>query len=84
MATPINYIVTDKPYRSLLKAISWRVTGTLDTMVVSWLITGSLKLAASIGAVELFTKMGLYYCHERAWNRLPFGRSIKPAPDYDI
>lgn len=75
--------MVEKPSRSLVKAISWRVTGTLDTILISFLITGKLKWAVSIGAVELFTKVCLYYAHERVWNRLAFGR-IKPREDYSI
>jgi len=73
----------EKPYRSLVKAISWRATGTVDTIIVSFLVTGRIKLAVSIGAIELFTKICLYYAHERIWNRLSFGR-IKPKDDYAI
>jgi uncharacterized membrane protein len=74
----------EKPHRSVVKAISWRVTGTLDTIVISFLITGHLRWALSIGFVELFTKITLYYFHERIWNRISFGR-VKPAPgDYQI
>lgn len=53
--------------RHILKTISWRIIGTLDTMVLSWIITGSLKLGVTIGSVEVITKMVLYYFHERAW-----------------
>lgn len=60
--------------RSLAKAISWRVTGTVDTMLISLVITRSLKLAAAIGLTEVITKSLLYYAHERAWLRIPFGR----------
>jgi len=63
------------PHRSLVKAVSWRLTGTLDTILVSFLITGRIKLAFSIGFVELFTKIALYYLHERIWNRIRFGRA---------
>ena len=75
----------EKPYRSLVKAISWRVTGTCDTILISWLITGHAKMAISIGFVELFSKIALYYIHERIWNRLDFGR-VKPAnkDNFDI
>ena len=75
--------MNEKPYRSLVKAISWRVTGTLDTILVAYLVTGLVKLAVSIGFVELFTKIGLYYAHERVWNRLSFGRA-KSGEDYEI
>lgn len=69
--------------RSLVKALSWRVTGTLDTIVVSFLVTGQIKVAVSIGFIELFTKICLYYVHERIWNKIPFGRS-KPKEDFSI
>jgi uncharacterized membrane protein len=70
-------------YRSIVKAISWRVTGSIDTFVVSYVITGKAILALSISGVEVFTKIGLFYFHERVWNRLNFGRK-KHLPDYDI
>jgi uncharacterized membrane protein len=75
--------MADKHYRSVLKAISWRATGTVDTILISWLITREVKLALSIGFVELFTKIFLYYVHERVWNRLSFGR-VKGREDFDI
>ena len=61
--------------RSLLKTISWRICGTLDTVLISWLITGTLALAFSIGLIELLTKMILYYFHERAWNKINWGKN---------
>lgn len=74
----------EKHYRSITKAVSWRVTGTLDTIIISFIVTGEIKLAVSIGFIELFTKLILYYFHERMWNRISFGR-IKPLPgDYQI
>lgn len=72
----------EKHYRSLVKAVSWRATGTLDTILISFLITGKIKLAVSIGFVELFTKICLYYLHERLWNKIEFGR-MKPE-EYSI
>lgn len=73
----------EKPYRSVVKTISWRALGTLDTIVISYLVTGSLGMAASIGAIELVTKMVLYYFHERAWNKSSFGIE-KAQPEYQI
>lgn len=75
--------MTEKHSRSVVKAISWRITGTVDTILISFLITGKIALAVSIGFVELFTKIGLYYMHERVWNRISFGR-VKPDKDYQI
>jgi uncharacterized membrane protein len=59
--------------RHVLKTISWRAIGTLDTLLLGWLISGDLKVGATIGAAELFTKMFLYYFHERAWYKCSFG-----------
>lgn len=53
--------------RHFLKTITWRIIGTLDTMILSWIITGNWKFGVAIGGVELITKMVLYYFHERAW-----------------
>ena len=61
--------------RSILKAISWRVIGTLDTMALGWIITGDPIVGLQIGALELFTKFILYYIHERIW--LKFKLSTK-------
>lgn len=60
--------------RSLVKTISWRVIGTIDTVLISWIITGTLSLAFSIGAVELVSKMLLYFFHERMWNSIKWGK----------
>ena len=74
----------EKPYRSVVKAISWRTVGTIDTIIVSYFITGNLVMAASIGSIEVITKMALYYFHERAWNKLSFGKVKEPVNDYQI
>ena len=74
----------EKPYRSVVKAISWRTVGTIDTIIVSYFITGNLVMAASIGTIEVITKMALYYFHERAWNKISFGRVKEEAVDYQI
>lgn len=55
--------------RHLLKAVSWRVVGTLDTMLLAWLISGSPLTGFKIGVAEVLTKIGLYYLHERVWFR---------------
>ena len=53
--------------RTILKTISWRIVGTLDTMALGWIITGDPMVGLKVGALELITKMVLYYFHERAW-----------------
>ena len=64
----------EKPIRSVLKTISWRTVGTLDTIVISWVLTGKVETALAIGSVELVTKMILYFGHERLWNAINFGK----------
>ncbi|RDY58840.1 DUF2061 domain-containing protein [Flagellimonas nanhaiensis] len=65
---------SESPKRSIVKSISWRVVGTLDTIIISWIVTGTLSVAFSIGIVELVTKMVLYFFHERIWNTIKWGR----------
>ena len=57
----------DKPVKSAIKAVTWRIVGTIDTMIISYIITGKITVALSIGSVEVFTKMILYFFHERVW-----------------
>lgn len=67
--------------RSLAKAISWRVVGSLDTFILSMIVTGNGKYAISIASAEAVTKIALYYLHERAWRRVKWGRlEARPAP----
>ena len=59
--------------RSFAKAMSWRATGTIDTFIISFIITGRSAIAGSIAAIELITKIILYYFHERIWALIPWG-----------
>ena len=79
--------MADKHYRSLIKGVSWRITGSIDTLIISFFITGKLKLALGIMSVEFFTKVALYYFHERIWEKLSFGRvkqAEKGKPSFEI
>ena len=60
--------------RSVYKAVSWRVLASLTTALVVYLITGSTEFAVTVGLIEGTAKIGLYYVHERLWNRLSIGR----------
>ncbi|MEN8125670.1 MAG: DUF2061 domain-containing protein [Bacteroidota bacterium] len=60
--------------RSLVKAITWRTIGTLDTIIISYILTGKIAIAVSIGGIEIFTKMILYFFHERIWNFIKWGK----------
>lgn len=64
--------------RHLAKTISWRIIGTLDTITLGWIITGDLKLGFQIGGVEVISKMGLYFIHERVWYKTSFGLGQNP------
>ncbi|HLZ75218.1 DUF2061 domain-containing protein [Phenylobacterium sp.] len=65
--------------RSFIKAVSWRMVGSIDTFVISYFVTGRLVFAASIASVETFTKVVLFYGHERIWAAVPWGRADKIA-----
>lgn len=69
--------------RSLAKAISWRILATLITGTIVYLLTGRGEFAATVGLVDTTLKFAVYFAHERAWNRISFGRQ-KPEPEYYI
>ena len=64
----------DSHGRALVKAVSWRAIGTFDTFIWSWIITGHPGSAGAIATLETFTKIALYYVHERVWRRVAWGR----------
>ena len=59
--------------RSIVKTLTWRITASLDTFVIAWIITGDWKMGGSIAGIEVLTKMFFYYFHERIWLRSKFG-----------
>ena len=59
---------------SLLKTISWRAIATTVTIILVYAITDKLSISLGVGLIEVSSKMVLYYIHERAWNRVSFGR----------
>ena len=68
-----NSLFKEANKRHLLKTFSWRVVGTLDTVLITWFITGNPLLGFEIGSVEVVSKMILYYLHEKLWYRVNFG-----------
>jgi uncharacterized membrane protein len=56
-----------------MKTITWRLVGTIDTILIGWVISGNPLIGLKIGSVEIITKMILYYLHERVWYRTNFG-----------
>jgi uncharacterized membrane protein len=65
--------VKDGHLRSIVKGATWRIIGTLDTIFLSLIFTGKIEKALKIGFIELFTKIFLFWLHERVWFKLSFG-----------
>jgi uncharacterized membrane protein len=63
----------ERHVRSLAKAVSWRIFASIDTFIISFFVTGKISLAGTIAAVEVMTKIVIYYLHERAWVAIPLG-----------
>ena len=85
-ALPVKKIETvrDRPVKSIAKSITWRIVGTIDTMVISYILTKKIEIALSIGSIEVFTKMILYFIHERIWNSVRWGRMKVIIMKYSI
>ncbi len=64
--------------RSIIKATSWRILGSIDTFLLSWLFTGNSHVAGGIALSEVVTKMVLYYFHERVWSSVQWGAARNP------
>lgn len=56
-----------------MKTITWRFIGTMDTILIGWLVSGDPLIGLTIGSVEVITKMVLYFIHERIWYKINFG-----------
>ena len=66
--------------RSMMKAVSWRVTGTVDTTLLVYVFTRRFALSLAVGGLEFVSKIGMYWLHERAWDRLKFGKAeVRPV-----
>ena len=72
----------DSNARSIAKAVSYRLLGSLSTALIVFIFSGDAKVSIGVGALDIVLKMGLYYAHERLWNHITFGRQ-KP-PEYEI
>ncbi len=75
---PLRFVgvwaLSDTTTRSLVKTISWRITGSGATFIVGYLISGDIKIAGGIAIAQLITNTILYFVHERAWNRIMWGK----------
>ena len=61
--------------RTLLKTMTWRVTASLTTFLIAWILTGDLLIGISIGSIEAIAKIFLYYYHERIWNNINWAKN---------
>ena len=65
----------EKRWRSILKAVSWRVIATFTTMVIVYIFTREFLLTLEVGFFEIVSKIIFYYGHERVWNMIRWGKS---------
>ena len=70
-------------YRSIAKAVSYRILGSSVTALIFFVLTGKGSLSLGAGALDMVLKIGAYFVHERIWNHINFGRTTK-APEYEI
>ena len=69
-----QWVLNETSGRSLVKTLTWRVTGSGATFLISWLISGDLRVAGSIVVIQIVANTVLFYVHERAWNIVSWGR----------
>jgi uncharacterized membrane protein len=68
--------MTDSVQRSFIKTISWRLTGSGATFIISYSITGNFSIASSIAVLQITVNTLLYFLHERMWNLIRWGKNI--------
>ncbi|WP_194776382.1 DUF2061 domain-containing protein [Pararhodonellum marinum] len=78
----VDHTGKDSNFKSFLKSVSWRMVGTMDTIVISYFITGQIKMAVSIGSIEVISKILLYYLHERAWEKATNPKKHEPEEKF--
>jgi uncharacterized membrane protein len=66
--------LSDQLERSLVKTISWRITGSTATFLIAYVMTGNFAVAGIIGITQVISNTILYYIHERLWNKISWGR----------
>jgi len=66
--------LSDSNARSIVKTVTWRVTGSSATFLIAYIMTGNFAIAGVIGVVQLISNSILYFIHERMWNKVPWGK----------
>jgi uncharacterized membrane protein len=75
--------LNDSHARSIVKALSWRLTGSFATFLIAWVIGGDLGIASTIAVIQIVANTLLYYFHERVWNFVTWGRINTVAKEID-
>lgn len=74
----------ESPKRSIAKTVSWRIWATIITAVVTWIMTGKLETALTVGLIDTSVKFFVYFFHERMWNKIDYGRMPPGPAEYEI
>lgn len=69
-----RWVLSDSRTRSVIKTMSWRLTGSFATFMIAWAIGGDLSIAGTIAMIQIVANTLLYYLHERLWNLVTWGR----------
>ena len=77
-------LIRNEYKRSGLKAVTWRVLATLTTMSIVYVYTGEIDLMVGVGILDVLLKMALYFVHERIWNNVALGRTVKEDPKFGL
>ena len=67
--------MSDTTKRSVVKTVSWRLTGSAATFIISYAIIGSFAISGTIALIQMTANTLLYYIHERVWNKIKWGRN---------
>ena len=78
-----KWVLNDTRKRSVIKTLTWRVTGSFATFLIAWIIGGDLGIASTIAVIQIVANTLLYYFHERVWNLVTWGRINTAAKEID-
>ena len=65
----------DTIVRSIAKTLSWRLTGTFCTFLISFIILGDITTGGTIAMIQLIFNTIMFYIHERIWNIIKWGKA---------
>ena len=79
----INHAGADRPWRSIVKALTWRIVGTTSLVVLVYIYTGELDVSLYLGAADIISNIILYYLHERIWTYIKWGKKEVALINYE-